>query len=543
MYSRLRTSLRRRPGPWPGRTSRKQRGGADYKVLDRDRWEPILRNDAVLRVLVEFEPLTLEKYILAVERQDTLFEYALKAVYDACGIANSQDETAIIEALKTETTVTTAKDAVKTYFTDVANLVYFDPIKQGSSTPSPTKLQEIFKNPPVELLVNPEQAKNRFIQDLAAVCVLQKQDLSILEECRTDENIKLTRALRYEAANEANSYGMTSNRSRDGFYLLHEITAFRTALGYGRNDTKSGFWYKFLSRCIGNNVSTIMDDKFAYFAAYIYSKYASPDYAPGTLKSLVLTGLKNDLPEPRAASRVGSMGKQNVAHIPPTVDLDAPVVPTVTMGDLLDRLLINDIQFILQLCYAIENQTGPGGNSKDELLEELSMALSNSGVNGDRKTFVKETLLAGYTLEQLTTIQQALDAKTPDAQELERFAYAAEEPTLEAQQAVLARILGPPQTPLPPPPPPVEPTKEELVEALSEALKREGTDDVVRERKALVKTLLAAYNEDQLKAIQLAITNNTSAGQRLKLLSIGPDEPTAAQFTEVMNTILAPPAL
>lgn len=130
-------------------------------------------------------------------------------------------------------------------------------------------------------------------------------------------------------------------------------------------------------------------------------------------------------------------------------------------------------------------------------------------------------------------IKQALDAKTPDAQELERFAYAAEEPTLEAQQAVLARILGPP----------VEPTKEELVEALSEALKRDGTDDVVRERKALVKTLLAAYNEDQLKALQLAITNNTSAGQRLKTLSIGPDEPTAAQFTEVMNTILTPPAL
>jgi hypothetical protein len=543
MYSRLRTSLR--SSKKPTRTSRKQRGGADYKVLDRGRWEPILRNDAVLRVLVEFEPLTLEKYILAVERQDTLFGYALKAVYDACGIVNPQDELAIIEALKTAATVTAAKEAIKTYFTDVANLVYFDPIKQGSSTPSPTKLQEIFKNPPVELLVNPEQAKNRFIQDLAAVCVLQKQDLSILDDCRADENIKLTRALRYEAANEANSYGMTSNRSRDGFYLLHEITAFRTALGYGRNDTKSGFWYKFLSRCIGNNVSTIMDDKFAYFAAYIYSKYASPDYASGTLKSLVLTGLKNDLPEPRAASRVGSMGKQNVAHIPPTVDLDAPVVPTVTMGDLLDRLLINDIQFILQLCYAIENQngpvvSGPGGNSKDELLEELSMVLSNSGVSGDRKTFVKETLLAGYTLEQLTMIKQALDAKTPDAQELERFAYVAEEPTLEAQQAVLARILGQPQTPLPPPPPQ---TKEELIEALSEALKRDGTDDVVRERKALVKTLLAAYNEDQLKALQLAITNNTSESQRLKLLSIGPDEPTAAQFTEVMNTILTPPAL
>ena len=372
MYSRLRTSLRRRPGQGPGRTSLKQRGGADYKVLDRGRWEPILRDDEVLRVLVDLEPLTLEKYILAVEHQDKLFEYALNAVYAACGIAIPVDEMAIIEALKTEATNTTAKESIRTYFSDVANLIYFDQTKVFGGVPriSPTKLQEIFKNPPVELLVNPEQAKNRFIQDLAAVCVLQKQDPSILDDCRTDENIKLTRALRYEAANEANSYGMTSNRSRDGFYLLQEITAFRTALGYGRNDTKSGFWYKFLSRCIGNNVSTIMDDKFAYFAAYIYSKYASPDYAPGALKNLVFTGLKTDLPEPRA-SRVGSMGKQNVAHIPPTADLNAAVVSTVTMSELLDRFLINDIQFMLQLCYAIENQQVPVSGPEEEGAEEV----------------------------------------------------------------------------------------------------------------------------------------------------------------------------
>jgi len=538
MYSRLRTSLR--STKQSARISRKQRGGADYKVLDRGRWLPILTDDAVLRVLVDLEPLTLEKYLLAVESQDALFGYALKAVYAACGIVNTQDEMAIIEALKTEATVTTAKEAIRTYFSDVANLVYFDQTKIIGTIPkiSPTKLQEIFKNPPVELLVNPEQAKNRFIQDLAAICVLQKQDLSILEDCRTDENIKLTRALRYEAANEANSYGMTSNRSRDGFYLLQEIAAFRTILGYGRNETKTGFWYKFISRCIGNNVSTIMDDKFAYFAAYIYSKYASPDYAPGTLKTLVLTGLKNDLPPPRAASRVGAMGKQNVEHIPPTADLDAAVVPTVTMSDLLDRLLISDIHFVLQLCYAVENQTGPdtslggGGESKDDLLEALSMVLSNSGVNDARKTYVKETLLAGYTLEQLTTIKQALDAKTSDAQELERFTYAAEEPTLEAQQAVIDRILGPSVPPQ---------TKEELVEALSEALKRDGTDDTTRERKALVKTLLNTYNVDRLKDIQLAITNNRA--QQLKTLSIGPNDPTEEQFTEIINTILAPPAL
>jgi len=352
MYSRLRTSRRSQRD---GRKTAKrgQRGGAEIKALD-GKWTSLLTGTPLAFLLA---PMDAKKYIDAVERQDEIFGIAMNGIYADLGVSPNADEPAIIEASKKPD----AKTIIKTYLESVGNLIYFSPNKKKiipteENIIEKTKLQLIMNAAPIELLVNPEQVKNRFIQDLAAVCKAQKEEPSILADI-AEPAIHLTRALRYEAINEANSRSMTSNKSRDGFYLLQAASSFRSMMGYDSENTASGFWYKFLERCKGENTFADEDntDRYAFFAAYVYKKFAEP--AVGNLKEAVLNGLNADIPGPVRESRTGSRGQTNTEHLPN--NLDEEVISGLTLKTLLSKLLIGDIQFVVHLCYTLSGPPIP----------------------------------------------------------------------------------------------------------------------------------------------------------------------------------------
>lgn len=297
--------------------------------------------------------ITAQQYIEAVEKQDDIFAKAMEAIYTSLGINRDADQNNTIEASKN----VAAKTTIGSYLDDVGNLIYFsNTIKKYGQTEqrSANKLQKIMIAHPVELLVNPDQVKNRFIQDLAEVCIAQKKEPSILTEFNIStppDPILLARALRYEAINEANSRSMTSNKSSDGFYLLQPINEFRTIMGYDRSDITKGFWYKFLLRCKGENTFIDNDDdRYAYFAAYVYKKFADP--STGNLKETVLNGLISDSSSTSAIKY--PRGLSNISHIPEPAVLDQPVISNgPTLSALLSKMLIGDIQFVVHLCYTI----------------------------------------------------------------------------------------------------------------------------------------------------------------------------------------------
>lgn len=336
---------------------RGQRGGAAIKALD-GKWTALL-TDTPLEFLLK--PMNAKQYLDAVARQDEIFEIALKGIYAELGVSPA-DESAIIAASKKPD----AKATIKSYLEAVGNLIYFSPNRKRLPTESAnadlpiekTKLQLIMNAAPVELLVNPEQVKNRFIQDLAAVCKAQKEEPSILADI-TDSDIHLTRALRYEAINEANSRSMTSNKSRDGFYLLQAASTFRSMMGYDSEDTKMGFWYKFLERCKGENTFADEDntDRYAFFAAYVYKKFVE---STGNLTESVLNGLNTDITGPARESRTGSRGQANTEHLPD--NLEEEVIAGLTLKTLLSKMLIGDIQFVVHLCYTLgPSEAAPAG--------------------------------------------------------------------------------------------------------------------------------------------------------------------------------------
>jgi hypothetical protein len=347
MYSRLRTSRRSKSRNSRKTIKRGQQGGALIKIFD-EKWTTLLTGTPLAFLL---EPMDAKKYLEAVARQDEIFEYALKGIYAALGVTADAGEPAIVAASKKPD----AKEIIRSYLNDVGNLIYFSPIRKRLPTDGDAelpleknKLQLIMNAAPVELLVNPEQVKNRFIQDLAAVCKAQKEEPSILADI-ADPDIHLTRALRYEAISEANSRSMTSNKSRDGFFLLQAASSFRSLMGYDSENTALSFWYKFLERCKDENTFTDQDntDRYAFLAAYVYKKFV---ISADNLKETVLNGLNTDIVGPARESR-NPRGQANTEHLPD--NLDEEVITGLTLNTLLSKLLIGDIQFVVHLCYTL----------------------------------------------------------------------------------------------------------------------------------------------------------------------------------------------
>ena len=371
--------------------TRKQRGGTEWQVISKnDEWIDSWTLPKDLNFVLDFgrsqdNATMLQEYITIIERQDEIFAHAMKAVYKKLGINENADEATIINELRTKAELATR--AITSYIGDVAKLIYFDEtieVKTTKKDGTPeltvvtnhiTKIKRILDSaftPAVELLLNPEQVQNQFIKYLASICIIQKAYPDILEKAKGDNNVKMTRALRYKATGEANAYAITSNRLRDGFYALQTITSFQSILDHGQGDTKKSFWYSFIDRCNGNNspvkYSTDKDidkdyykNRFSYLTTVVFKKYKDTNIKEANLKEAVINKLITDL-----SGSPQREPKYNVLHLPGLYEknpngsrtLDETQIKQIIFGDvtlkkLLEIMTIGEIQFILHLCYTI----------------------------------------------------------------------------------------------------------------------------------------------------------------------------------------------
>jgi hypothetical protein len=366
--------------------TRKQRGGTEWQILSKDpdwvtSWD--LPDD--LKFVLEFgrsqdHAKMLQEYITIIERQDEIFAHAMKAVYKKLGIDENADEATIINKLTSQ--VDLATRAIKSYIGDVGKLIYFNEGNEVKKTGTGKPTYEVFMNnitkiktildsnktPAVELLLNPEQVQNQFIKYLASVCIIQKKYPDILTKASGDINVKMTRALRYEATSEANAYAITSNRLRDGFYAIQLITDFQIILGHGQGESMKGFWWNFISRCNGDNkpvykskVKEKLQDRFSYLTTVVFKLYKDTDIKATKLKEAVINKLIMDFPVSAKENP-----EYNVIHLPGilTINEDGTrkfddkqisqiIFGSVTLQKLLEIMTIGEIQFILHLCYTI----------------------------------------------------------------------------------------------------------------------------------------------------------------------------------------------
>lgn len=371
--------------------TRKQRGGTKWQVISKDpEWVDSWTLPEDLKFVLDFgrsqdNAKMLQEYITIIERQDEIFAHAMKAIYKKLGINENADEATIINELRTKAEPATR--AIKSYIGDVAKLIYFDETLEVKKTEKDgtftiivapnhiTKIKRILDSaftPAVELLLNPEQVQNQFIKYLASICIIQKAYPDILEKAKGDNNVKMTRALRYKATGEANAYAITSNRLRDGFYALQTITSFQSILDHGQGDTKKSFWYSFIDRCNGTNppVKYSMDkdkdkdyykNRFSYLTTVVFKIYKYTNIKEANLKEVVINKLLTDL-----SGSPQREPKYNALHLPGlyttqadrfhTLDetqINQIIFGDVTLKKLLEIMTIGEIQFILHLCYTI----------------------------------------------------------------------------------------------------------------------------------------------------------------------------------------------
>jgi len=352
-----------------------QRGGAAWPTAP-DTWKGVLDLDTIDLT----GDASIKTYITIVEKQDHLFRAALNAIYTQFGLEPTDNEEKILTQVKTPT-----NSIEYTSLNDIVTLIRFKAITPDTTT----KFGAIITNKNIiELLLNPAQVTNGFIADLAAACIVQKHDTSIISAL-SDANILSTRALRYESINEANSRSTTSAKSRDGFYLGQPILRFRAICGYDKEDISKGFWYHFLLQCkelatapawsvpyVGDedslsevkSISGVAAGtlKYAWLAAAVFNVYNKSNAAE-EIKQELLGVLLNKLPNKDgdlyvALQAVGGMTTRS-AGTSPTETVNAPnssefqkrVIGDITLEAILKKMCITDLQFVVHLLFTIKD--------------------------------------------------------------------------------------------------------------------------------------------------------------------------------------------
>jgi hypothetical protein len=179
-----------------------------------------------------------------------------------------------------------------------------------------------------------------------------KKDKTVIDSFKANEDIKQTRALRYEAITESNSYQMTSNKLRDGFYPFQTTVDFRTTMGHDKGKIQDGFWYNFLGRCVPDQPNTYSEadpQKSAYFAACVFRQYNSDSSV--NFKENVIKQMLSGIPQTRKSDR---SAVPDLEHRPDDDYLQNIVVPDITLGQILNQVSIGFLQFVLHLCYTIQ---------------------------------------------------------------------------------------------------------------------------------------------------------------------------------------------
>jgi len=289
-------------------------------------------------------PESVSRYITAVERQDELFDIAVKAIAASINIDLSKQEDVISKAA-------TENPELYAFLDDIGNLIYFNAPPETGSTK--TKLQQIKHEKLIDLLLYPASAQNRFMQDLAEACVSMKSDPSILTDIQRSDDLKQLRAKRYNTLAQANALLTTGAPLRDGFYPSQFIKDFDVAMATNRTAKAEGFWNQFVFGCFDFNIEPIADRRslpYGQLAAFVFQKYRDNTDA-STLKADVLNTISR-----KSESTTFTQAGTNDLYRPDWPELTKEVVSGLTMLKVLQNISLEQLQFIVHLIHVIQQK-------------------------------------------------------------------------------------------------------------------------------------------------------------------------------------------
>lgn len=287
----------------------------------------------------------LETYFTAIERQDEIFDIVvekLKELYNATTL-----EVVITGA--TQRNKDNQQEAIL-YIKDIEQFLLFK--KDYKKSDGVSKLDTIY-NPELketlsELLYFPKRLNNIFIQSLANVLILFKNDPD--SKNLTDVGKRAIAVANYKSNMYANVYLLTGHSFRDGFYLDQGMTEF--------NEIMETFWDKlftsistvkdatdFINDSDPDSYAHIADEVFRWFTTY--TRVEGQDHKPDLIKYMMgkFAGLDPTIMDEDAK-------KEQRVSLPPE-SYDTVEIYETQIGKILEKMDNTTLEFIIHLAYTL----------------------------------------------------------------------------------------------------------------------------------------------------------------------------------------------
>jgi hypothetical protein len=384
MYPNVRTTLKARhqnlgrrhtlKAGKAGKASKasKQRGGAAWYIIPEPRkadWNTYLDAHTDLKAKFGFitgDTRTVEQHLQILECQDELFAIARGIIVSKLGLTESYTSQDVVNNV---TDINAKRAEMMEYITDVENLVNF---KITTDPTNKTKLDQIRGDADETLstlLIFPDRLKNVFIQSLASILIVLKQDDTVLKQSTVD-TIDITNS-QYISHVYGSAYIQTAFKPRDGFFiaesaqdfakeleapdgrvpffkeLITEINklneAISTDLANNGDKTDEQVFMDSIFKVRGDGcLKNIEEASWATITAHVFQAYKHG------LHDNILTFFAED------CSRSETLAKDNERTFIPNGTIDEEEVRGTTYKRIRSWMGDETLQYILHLCYTIK---------------------------------------------------------------------------------------------------------------------------------------------------------------------------------------------
>ena len=341
MFQRVQTTRRRTPNGNLSRRNKRihnQKGGGKIDIYNKEAWTSNFPNIAEYIEYIDSDntsstpPESVVKgFILVLQQQNELFEFAVKQIAKDCGLKENYSHADVKEEFNGKTEL--LGHIYNVYKLVTAQYYPLPPIPGAPDTPTGKSFSI------TSLLLSPKRAENVFIDTLANLLIVCKNDPTITKMYATHKNY----------ANECldanihdNAYFLTQTKLVDGFILRNP--------GGENNTYTQDIWNDLLSENDQSFADVTSITKFSQITHYLYNTYKSAS-------KLEIFSL---LSAPINSEEAHTDLPQHIVKM-----LDIKFENEHTLKNILSRVTFEQLQFILQLSYLIEKNE-PG------VLEEIN---------------------------------------------------------------------------------------------------------------------------------------------------------------------------
>lgn len=385
MFQRTRRTLSNSRTAGYRHTMRNQRGG-EIQSLAMFRFSTSERREKWKGSMPEFKSLftdtiDIHEYIQCIQKQDELFTLALKHIQETLQISS---DTEFIKKFASVTYSPEEKvknsDIIKGYIGDVLSLITLDNAVRTSITTAWKK--DMDDSNLIKLLTTPKRVENIFVQALATVFFIMKDDtatMNLLKGAISNElaykDLTTQLAEKYSGYANALSYTLTNAPIRGSFFARQEPTGkgtsypnertFASIITEGRGISRTpckGFWCEFIHHCIQDSGIFFGTSDWAVLTANIYNIYTQD---PENLLKAVVSSIKH------TNKRRDINDKEKTKFSPDNLSTKLFGTET-TLEDVLKQISFDAFQFVIHLVYTLEKQR-PELEGIQKMEEKVSM--------------------------------------------------------------------------------------------------------------------------------------------------------------------------